>query len=74
MDDPTQLLPKKLAHARPLFDPQIIGRATAESFRSTMRVDVLLSLLASAKTLKDGARVHFHAYTAETIEIGRAHV
>jgi K+-transporting ATPase ATPase B chain len=33
MDDPTQLLPKKLAHARPLFDPQIIGRATAESFR-----------------------------------------
>lgn len=41
--------------------------ATAESFRSTMRVDVLLSLLASAKLLKDGARVHFHAYTAETI-------
>jgi len=41
--------------------------ATAESFRSTMRVDALLSLLASAKTLKDGARVHFHAYTAETI-------
>jgi len=41
--------------------------ATAESFRSTMRVDVLLSLLASAKPLKDGARVHFHAYTGETI-------
>jgi selenocysteine-specific elongation factor len=41
--------------------------ATAESFRSSMRVDVLLSLLASAKTLKDGARVHFHAYTGETI-------
>jgi selenocysteine-specific elongation factor len=41
--------------------------ATAESFRSTMRVDVLLSLLGSAKPLKDGARVHFHAYTAETI-------
>jgi selenocysteine-specific elongation factor len=41
--------------------------ATTESFRSTMRVDVLLSLLASAKPLKDGARVHFHAYTAETI-------
>src|SRR5580704_10732042 len=33
MDDPTQLLPKKLAHARPLFDPQIIGRATTESFK-----------------------------------------
>src|SRR6202043_2099601 len=32
MDDPTQLLPKKLAHARPLFDPEIIGRATKESF------------------------------------------
>jgi K+-transporting ATPase ATPase B chain len=32
MDDPTQLLPKKLAHSRPLFDPQIIGRATKESF------------------------------------------
>jgi K+-transporting ATPase ATPase B chain len=32
MDDPTQLLPKKLAHARPLFDSQIIGRATKESF------------------------------------------
>lgn len=41
--------------------------ATAESFRSTMRVDVLLSLLASAKPLKDSARVHFHAYTGETI-------
>src|ERR1700733_1798304 len=32
MDDPTELLPKKLAHARPLFDTQIIGRATKESF------------------------------------------
>jgi K+-transporting ATPase ATPase B chain len=32
MEDPTELLPKKLAHARPLFDPQIIGRATKESF------------------------------------------
>jgi K+-transporting ATPase ATPase B chain len=32
MDDITELLPKKLAHARPLFDPQIIGRATKESF------------------------------------------
>jgi K+-transporting ATPase ATPase B chain len=32
MDDATELLPKKLAHARPLFDPQIIGRATKESF------------------------------------------
>src|SRR5271170_6960557 len=32
MDDPTELLPKRLAHSRPLFDPQIIGRATKESF------------------------------------------
>ena len=32
MEDVTELLPKKLAHSRPLFDPQIIGRATKESF------------------------------------------
>jgi K+-transporting ATPase ATPase B chain len=30
--DATALLPKRLAHSRPLFDPQIIGRATKESF------------------------------------------
>jgi len=30
--DPTQLLPKKLAHARPLFDPAILRRATKDSF------------------------------------------
>jgi K+-transporting ATPase ATPase B chain len=30
--DPTELLPKKLAHARPLFDPEIIRRATRDSF------------------------------------------
>jgi potassium-transporting ATPase ATP-binding subunit len=30
--DPTELLPKRLAHARPLFDPEILGRATKESF------------------------------------------
>jgi selenocysteine-specific elongation factor len=41
--------------------------ATADTFRSTSRVDALLSLLPSAKLLKDGARVHFHAYTSETI-------
>ena len=41
--------------------------ATADAFRSTSRVDARLSLLASAKPLKDGARVHFHAYTMETI-------
>ncbi|HVP42965.1 MAG TPA: selenocysteine-specific translation elongation factor [Terriglobales bacterium] len=36
-------------------------------FRTTKRVDVSLSLLPSAKPLKDRARVHFHSYTAETI-------
>jgi K+-transporting ATPase ATPase B chain len=30
--DPTELLPKKLAHARPLFDRDILRRATKESF------------------------------------------
>jgi selenocysteine-specific elongation factor len=45
--------------------------ANAETFRSTSRVDALLSLLPSAKPFKDGARVHFHAYTTETIaEVG----
>jgi selenocysteine-specific elongation factor len=45
--------------------------ATADTFRSTSRVDALLSLLPSAKPLKDGARVHFHAYTTETIAEAR---
>jgi hypothetical protein len=45
--------------------------ATADTFRSTSRVDVLLSLLPSAKPFKDGARVHFHAYTSETIAEAR---
>ncbi|MFN0169460.1 MAG: potassium-transporting ATPase subunit KdpB [Bryobacteraceae bacterium] len=30
--DPIELLPKKLAHARPLFDPEILKRATKDSF------------------------------------------
>jgi selenocysteine-specific elongation factor len=41
--------------------------ATADTFHSTSRVDAHLSLLPSAKALKDGARVHYHAYTRETI-------
>jgi selenocysteine-specific elongation factor len=41
--------------------------AAARTFHSTSRVDALLSLLPSAKPLKAGARVHFHAYTSETI-------
>ncbi|HUI82189.1 MAG TPA: potassium-transporting ATPase subunit KdpB [Bryobacteraceae bacterium] len=31
-DDLTSLLPKKLTRARPLFDPEIVGRATRASF------------------------------------------
>jgi potassium-transporting ATPase ATP-binding subunit len=31
-DDPTSLLPKKLARARPLFDPEIVRRAIHASF------------------------------------------
>ena len=45
--------------------------AAVDTFHSTPRVDVLLSLLPSAKPFKDGARVHFHAYTAETIAEAR---
>ncbi len=41
--------------------------APPETFNATYRVDVQLSLLASAKPLKDRARVHFHSYTSETI-------
>ncbi len=41
--------------------------ATADTFRSTSRADALLTLLPSAKPFKDGARVHFHAYTSEMI-------
>ena len=47
--------------------------ATADTFRSTSRVDALLSLIPSAKPLKDGARVHLHAYTTETIAEVRLH-
>src|SRR5580692_5924898 len=31
-DDPNSLLPAKLAHARPLFDPEIVRRALKQSF------------------------------------------
>jgi len=41
--------------------------APAGLFRPTKRVSVKLNLLPSARTLRDGARVHLHAYTAETI-------
>ncbi|MBI2678338.1 MAG: selenocysteine-specific translation elongation factor [Candidatus Koribacter versatilis] len=41
--------------------------APAQAFQATQRLDVQLSLLKSAKPLKQNARVHFHAYTAETV-------
>ncbi len=41
--------------------------AEGSSFRSTSSVDVELTLLPSSKPLKDRARVHFHAYTMQTI-------
>jgi selenocysteine-specific elongation factor len=41
--------------------------AEPNTFRATTRVDVELTLLPSAKPLKDRARVHFHSYTSEMI-------
>ena len=41
--------------------------APPATFHSTSRLDVSLSLLPSARPLKDRARVHLHAYTYETI-------
>jgi selenocysteine-specific elongation factor len=41
--------------------------APPSTLHSTWRADVSLSLLPSARVLKDRARVHLHAYTLETI-------
>jgi selenocysteine-specific elongation factor len=41
--------------------------APPDTFRATSRVDVSLSLLPSARPLKDRARVHLHAFTFETV-------
>jgi selenocysteine-specific elongation factor len=41
--------------------------APPSTFRPASRVDASLTLLPSAKPLKDRARVHLHAYTFETI-------
>jgi selenocysteine-specific elongation factor len=41
--------------------------APPETFQATKRIDVSLSLLPSAKPLKDRARVHLHAYTSDTV-------
>src|SRR5436305_1101870 len=40
-EDPTSLLPKKLARSRPLFDPEIVGRAVRASFLKLNPVTVL---------------------------------
>src|SRR5215471_5221647 len=41
--------------------------ATSGKFRKTHRIDVRMELLASARKIKQGASLHFHAGTAETI-------
>lgn len=41
--------------------------ATTGKFRKTRRIDVQLELLVSARKMKQGASVHFHTGTAETI-------
>src|SRR3954454_510081 len=41
--------------------------APPSTFHATSRLDVSLTLLPSAKPLKDRARVHLHAYTFETV-------
>jgi selenocysteine-specific elongation factor len=41
--------------------------AAPGEFRKTRRIDVRLELLTSARKMKQGTRVHFHAGTAETI-------
>ena len=42
--------------------------------QATSRVDVKLSLLPSAKALKNGSRVHLHAFTSETVATVRPFV
>jgi selenocysteine-specific elongation factor len=41
--------------------------ASPGKFRKTRRIDVRIELLPSARKMKQGSRVHFHAGTAETI-------
>jgi selenocysteine-specific elongation factor len=50
---------EELARGMSLAPPSI--------FHSTIRADVSLKVLPSAKPFKDRARVHFHCYTSETI-------
>ena len=53
------------------FSPDELARgmtlAAPGLFRATSRLDVSLAMLAGARPLKDRARVHFHAYTFETV-------
>jgi len=49
----------ELARGMMLTPPQL--------FQPTPYIGVIVDLLRSAKTLRDRARVHFHAFTAETI-------
>src|SRR5208337_1702004 len=41
IDDPTTLIPKKLVRARPLFDPELVGRALKDSFKKLNPVTLL---------------------------------
>ena len=41
--------------------------ASPGPLQTSLRMDVKLSLLPSARPLKNGARLHFHAFTSETI-------
>jgi selenocysteine-specific elongation factor len=50
---------EELARGMTLAEPAV--------FRAAARVDVALSLLPSARPLRDRSRVHLHAYTMETI-------
>jgi selenocysteine-specific elongation factor len=53
------------------IEPTAIQRgmtlASPGRFRTTQRIDVRLELLASARTLKQRAKIHFHAGTSETV-------
>jgi K+-transporting ATPase ATPase B chain len=41
IDDLTTLIPKKLVRARPLFDPELVGRAVKDSFKKLNPVTLL---------------------------------
>ena len=45
--DTTQMLPKKLAHSRPLFDGEILRRAIGDSFAKLCQVHIDANTLAN---------------------------